>query len=190
MAYAKEQYSKLSPDKLKMKKGLSLAFTIKDYQSTIKKEEHLLSEMFEKGAAMHYQAAIKLEGNKHWSNQINIAKKLEKVVYYAPNYKDAKERYTIARKEGICRMTLGRIHNTSQRGHLTEEAIRNSMILDLTQRGSEVNGYRYFKLIDTRQTNQVAANVELTVEVTNIYLKNGSIFLNYCQLSLVIVVGE
>jgi len=137
MTYAKAQYSQLPSDRLKMKKGPALNFTIEDYQARIKKEESLLPELFEKGAAMHYTAAMKLEGNRHWSNQINIAKKLAKVVHYVPDYKDAKERYAKAKKEGVCRMTLGRVQNISQRGHLTEEAIRNGMIYDLTKRGAD-----------------------------------------------------
>jgi len=97
MTYAKAQYSQLPSDRLKMKKGPALNFTIEDYQARIKKEESLLPELFEKGAAMHYTAAMKLEGNRHWSNQINIAKKLAKVVHYVPDYKDAKERYAKAK---------------------------------------------------------------------------------------------
>ena len=63
-------------------------------------------------------------------------------------------------------MTIGEISNTSGKGDFLFESIRNKCTSSFT---SQKNDYQYFHLIDSRNTNQVDANVELSIKLTNIF---------------------
>lgn len=172
--YIKEKYEKIPTGLLSGKKGLDLRFDIPDYPNSIEQANLKLADFLSKGAEDHYKKAQALEMENGWRDQYRRAKHLEKSLYYSPGFKDAQAKLQDAKVKGKCIMTLGKIVNNTNRGNFSVESIRNGIKYDANQGLKDVKKYRYFKLIETHNTNQVDANVELSLKITNVYQKNNT----------------
>ena len=144
------------------------------------REEHLaqIKEALKaakwKAAELFYHKGDSLEssgGNLDRLGYIPVAKVFGRSWGYAPDYKDVKDRYAVAKQKATCRFILASIKNRTNYSNATTAAllkeVEGSVRKDLKRKG-----YPYFELVfSDRRDNPDRYNVKMEVEITKALIR-------------------